>query len=70
MSHWKLEELHTNSLTDSSTVIVQEQIKVRRELDKASQEAEKEGDEEEPVRGLDIKVLENVSVVSKKVWKP
>ncbi|MPC70825.1 hypothetical protein E2C01_065085 [Portunus trituberculatus] len=27
------------------------------ELDKASQEAEKEGDEEEPVRGLDIKTL-------------
>ncbi|MPC85657.1 hypothetical protein E2C01_080439 [Portunus trituberculatus] len=31
------------------------------ELDKASQEAEKEGDEEEPVHGLDIKILERMS---------
>ncbi|MPC64899.1 hypothetical protein E2C01_059021 [Portunus trituberculatus] len=41
------------------------------ELDKASQEAEKEKDEEEePMRGLDIKSLENVLVVLKKLWKP
>ncbi|MPC27210.1 hypothetical protein E2C01_020377 [Portunus trituberculatus] len=42
------------------------------ELDKASQEAEKKGDEEEdPVRGLDIKTLrECLGGIEKKLWKP
>ncbi|MPC76895.1 hypothetical protein E2C01_071330 [Portunus trituberculatus] len=39
-------EIHAESLSNYELI----------KLDKASQEAEKEGDEEEPVRGLDIKI--------------
>ncbi|MPD03709.1 hypothetical protein E2C01_099358 [Portunus trituberculatus] len=50
-------ESHAESLSNDELI----------ELDNTSQEAEKEGDEEEePVCGLDIKTLQNVSVVSKK----